>query len=197
MNLQMIAMPTYEAREAFHAYRKAVRERHNVEDEVLMRGYSAIARGKKVISLPSVIASGGEHEASHLPKLAVMRADRRECFVRRERDGRLRFAHEQSWIRANASRTLVIDFPRRTMPALPWSQNTPDQYTGHALVPMIPPWARPHGDLSLYHILWEADWRVVPSDPALLRHIAGPFYALLATWDLTPLEREVLGMRQQ
>jgi hypothetical protein len=29
----------------------------------------------------------------------------------------------------------------------------------------------------------------------LLKHITGPLYAVLATWDLTPLEQAVLGQR--
>lgn len=33
------------------------------------------------------------------------------------------------------------------------------------------------------------------SDPALLKHIGGDLYAVLATWDLTELERSVLGGR--
>jgi hypothetical protein len=44
-------------------------------------------------------------------------------------------------------------------------------------------------------ILWEAEWQHVPSDPLLLRHITGPLYAVLASWDLTELERAVLSRR--
>ena len=32
-------------------------------------------------------------------------------------------------------------------------------------------------------------------DPILLRHIAGHMYAVLAQWDLTPLERSVIEKR--
>lgn len=31
-----------------------------------------------------------------------------------------------------------------------------------------------------------------PVDPALLKHIGGDLYAVVATWDLTDLERAVL-----
>ena len=33
-----------------------------------------------------------------------------------------------------------------------------------------------------------------PRDPALLRNITGTLYAVLAVWDLTEVERAVLGM---
>jgi hypothetical protein len=68
--------------------------------------------------------------------------------------------------------------------------------TGRALVPLIPPWARPKAKLSNYHILWEADWTDVPVDPALLKHLGGPLYVVLAVWDLTEVERSVLSLRQ-
>jgi hypothetical protein len=60
-------------------------------------------------------------------------------------------------------------------------------------VPLIPPRLRPAGDLSNYHILWEANWQAPPTDPLLLRHLSGPLYAVLACWDLTPIERAVMG----
>ena len=44
-------------------------------------------------------------------------------------------------------------------------------------------------------ILWEAEWETVPRDPLLLRHLAGGLYAVMASWDLTPLERAVLKGR--
>ena len=47
------------------------------------------------------------------------------------------------------------------------------------------------------HLLWEPRWERrprPPGDPALLKHLAGPLYAVLATWDLTPVEQAVLGV---
>ncbi len=62
------------------------------------------------------------------------------------------------------------------------------------MVPLIPPALRPSTDFRNFHILWEAEWqRVAPKDPALLKHVGGHLYAVLATWDLTELERAVLG----
>ena len=48
--------------------------------------------------------------------------------------------------------------------------------------------------LDRYFILWEADWqRRAPVDPALLRPVGGDLYVVVATWDLTDLERAVLN----
>lgn len=62
------------------------------------------------------------------------------------------------------------------------------------MVPHIPPALRPARKLENYHILWEADWQQdPPRDPMLLKRLAGTFYAVLAVWDLTDLERAVLN----
>jgi hypothetical protein len=49
--------------------------------------------------------------------------------------------------------------------------------------------------LRHYVTLFEVDqWEPVPpTDPALLKHIAGDLYAVLAVWDLTELERAVIA----
>ena len=65
-----------------------------------------------------------------------------------------------------------------------------------AIVPTVPPRFRPSASLSNYHILFEAEWDMIaPRDPALLKHIGGDLYAVLAVWDLTEVERAVLQQR--
>ena len=66
-----------------------------------------------------------------------------------------------------------------------------------ALVPTVPPRLRPAGNLDSYHVLFEPEWQgdPEPADPALLKHIGGDLWAVVATWDLTPLEAAVLGQR--
>lgn len=65
-------------------------------------------------------------------------------------------------------------------------------------MPTIPPKLRPkRGQLGLYHLLFEAEWGLDPDppvDPALVRHLGGDLYAVLAVWDLTDVERAVLGI---
>lgn len=192
MELNAIEMPKAEAKAAFLSYRKAVKERHNREDEQIMRGYRALAQGKAVINLRDAIAAGGEDEQRR-PKLAVIRADAETCFMRRERDGAVYF-HVQSnawWGRADRRKRL--QFPDGTLS--PWVGG-PFSIDAHAIVPNIPPALRPVHALSGYHILFEAEWRpVAPKDPALLKHLGGDLWAVLAVWNLTELERAVIGAR--
>jgi DNA (cytosine-5)-methyltransferase 1 len=59
MNLTTISMPKKEARAAFLEYRRAVRQRHNAEDEAIMRGYRAMSLGRQIIDLHQVMREAG------------------------------------------------------------------------------------------------------------------------------------------
>lgn len=73
---------------------------------------------------------------------------------------------------------------------------------GRTRAPHIPPYiATRVGDLKNKLLFWEADWvysernvvRPRTADPALIEHIAGDLYAVVATWELTALEVAALG----
>lgn len=204
MDLQAVTMDRQKAREAFLEYRDAVRIRHDEEDAQIMRGYRALAQGKQVINLRETIAAGGVDERG-LPRLAIMQADQRWCYVERTNDGDVTFASVQRWERAPNRRRGIYRLPVATLP-------TRDELglTGHpwqwwsgslrAMVPIVPPALRPAHHLRNYEILWEVErWEKAPrppGDPALLKHIGGELYAVVAVWDLTDLERAVLAGRR-
>jgi hypothetical protein len=199
VDLNTITMERPKARQAFLDYRKAVREGGGAEDEAIMRGYRELARGRQLISLRETIQAGGLDDQG-LPRLAVMRADVPWCWVRRTAHGSVTFtpvARPQARLRKG-----VYALPSDTFPAVPFAQ-VPREWGSwgayfRAMVPPIPPSLRPPFKLGGYEILWEATWEKVPrppGDPALLRHIGGDLYAVLAIWDLTELERAVLAGR--
>lgn len=200
MDLSTITMEKPKARAAFLEYRKAVRENPNAEDAAIMRGYRELARGRQLISLPETIAAGGVDDQG-LPRLAVMRADVPWCWVRRVADGSVTYARESRV--DGRMRKGIYRLPPGTFPAVNWGDVLPGwgsswSSTYRAMVPPIPPALRPPYRLGNYAILWEATWEKVPrppGDPALLRHIGGDVYAVLAIWDLTDLERAVLAGR--
>lgn len=194
MKLPTIAIPRHEARAHFLAYRRAVRERAEKDDQALMSGYRALSRGKRVINGAEAIAQGGVG-ADGLPALAITRADAERCFVRYQSDGAVLFGANDNlifWF-SRPSRTMIRRFAADTLPRFTGAASHRD---GEARVPMVPPRFRPKHALSNYHILWEATWsRLAPKDPALLKDIGGGLYVVLAIWDLTELERSVLGVR--
>lgn len=196
MNLHTIDMDRAEARKLYIEYRDAVRARHDEEMAQIMRGYRAVARGHQVIDIVATVKAGGSTTIRRhgnpivVPRLAVMRADAEWCYVSPRSDGSLRFDAVERPAH-NATRH-VVHFPPDTIDRIrhvTW-------WRPRSMVPPVPPRFRPKADIGNFHVLWEAEWQPVPpTDPALLRHIGGDLYAVLATWDLTELERTVLARR--
>jgi hypothetical protein len=168
-------------------------------DEALMRGYRQLSLGMQVISLQDTIRAGGEDDQQR-PRLAIARADEQTIRMARRADGSVTF--EGGWQRADHRDPRTrrnVSVPAGTLSRLPDRQNgwAGETVFANATVPIVPPRLRP-GTLERYHILWEAEWRrVAPRDPALLRALGDGLYAVLAVWDLTELERAVLGIRMQ
>jgi hypothetical protein len=177
------------------------------EDEVLMESYREMARGQRILNLGQVMREAGiAKEGKRLPLLAVAQADWAHVIVQRER-GHVIF-HKDRWVPwdHNRGRFLsgAIGVPDVMFPPELTNENWRGQNSlprlsqeqFKALVPAIPAMLRPKGELSSYHILWEARWgHMAPPDPLLLKHISGLIYTVLAQWDLTPLEKMVLEGR--
>jgi hypothetical protein len=141
----------------------------------------------------------GVWSVSAFPRLAVARADVQHVYCQGvQRDGSIVF---DDTARGSAWRATRQRFELRpgtvTGDQLPPGVHEFATTTRKvAMVPAIPPALRPSTGLSNFHILWEAEWKVrplPPVDPALLKHVGGDLYAVLAVWDLTPLEQAVLA----
>jgi hypothetical protein len=219
MDLPVIEMEREAAQEAFRTYQAAVREprrkelnavrrRVEAEDRAMMRGYRELAAGRQVIELSKAIAAGGTEDLEcetqgyrkgewrtftvtlRVPKIAVVRADAQRVFTRGvDRDGGVLFRADSENAAKKVDRVSINDgvFDRY--------QNSWGVYA-RATTPSIPPPFRPPHNLAGYHLLFEAEWNAfAPIDPALLKHLGGDLYAVLAVWDLTDLERAVLNGR--
>jgi hypothetical protein len=189
MNLATIEIPEDEAKARLSEYQQALKQERNTEDEAIAQAYRAAARGLPIIQLSKAIQQGGFFD-NGLPKLAIVRADAKECFVR-VRSNELLYADndrpDNRGAKVGVHTVLVtLDSPNHS-----WSR-------GKTVVPLIPPSHRPKRyRLRAFHILWEVEkWAPVPPrDPALLRHIRGDLWAVLAAWELTPLEMAILSVR--
>jgi len=208
MNVTPITMKKADALAAFREYQSAVRaDRPNVrqvwktEDVALMQAYKHLARGTAVIDLQAAMTQGGSKLFDGcpipLPCLAIVASDAPECFLSLNRDGSAQFKSSK-WA---SGRKAVTRFPADTFPradqrliSMFWQHN--DKAT---MTPIIPPHLRPKHNLANYRTLWEVEqWkREPPKDPMLLKPLGGMLYAVLATWDLTEMERAVLRGRIQ
>lgn len=203
IGVEPITMNRGKARELWQQYKAHCKSKHTAEDRGIMLGYRALAQGKSVIDIYDVFRKCPA-DANGLPKLAIGRANWERCwYFRYEHDNDAVFASTATqWGQGKNTATRIV-VPRAVMnPAC--SRYVTDsagvrramrEGDGRAIVPIIPPNVRPKASLKRYHILWEAEWDVVPRDPMLLRQLHGSLYAVLAVWDLTDLERAVLSHR--
>lgn len=188
MQTTLIEMERAEALRLYQEYRQHQQYSDPIDREIA-RVYHAIAKGRIVIRALESIRVAGLGE-DRLPKLAIVRADAKTCWLTGYTDGRARFASKQR-VKIPETKS-YFDFPADSFPGI-----KPDWRQHEAMVPLIPVKHRPRMALSEYHILWEAEWRrTVPIDPMLLRRVGtGDVWIVVAAWDLTPVERAVLSSR--
>jgi hypothetical protein len=195
-----------------------------LEDQAIMRAYKAAASGARIIDLPKAIRLGGIVELElgyrrwhpktdtragysesytrvvQLPRVAVARADTSWIWSRGiAADGSFELRSQRNPHHRNQRDRMIFQpdtFPTAEARHVDWDSG----WRPRAMVPTIPPPLRPEHHLSGYHILFEAEWHVdttsPPVDPALLKHLGGDLYAVIAAWDLTPVEQAVLAGRQ-
>lgn len=167
-----------------------------LEDRKLLSAYKALMKGQRLIHLPTVIRDGGFNDKDHwFPRLAIATADAKEVsfscwgpsFTSLGRPWGLKGKAEDAKI------------PHSMFPAevtnRDWRTRNNHPLDTRALVPAVPPNLRPD-ELHKYHILWEAEWKHrAPGDPILLSRVNSEMFAIVAQWDLTPLEQKILEGR--
>jgi len=218
MDVATLEVPKAEARKLAAEYLRSVRERRKSEldeverrlleeDKALLAGYRALSQGKQVIKLDDVIRDGGVDDRG-LPKLAAVQSDAEWCWVERGQDGTVSFRPWASrWSRREKGRIRLRNaLPTCSQMGHPispsgWCTMIHGTWDGEvrALVPTVPAPLRPAHHLRNYVTLFEVPrWERAPrppGDPYLLKHLHGHLYAVVAQWDLTPLEKAVLAGR--
>lgn len=192
MDVTKVEMDPAAADKAFREYRAAFMADRNRIDGELMRGYKALADGKTLISLTEAIRKGGLDSVGR-PALAIARADEASIVVTINRGAGIERA---GWVAYDPGLSSYVRSMDRCLdvstgleiPAGQWGRRY------RATLPFIPPQFRPPHALKNYHLLWEARWQSRPiGDPMLLKRVGGDVFAVVAAWDLTPLEKLVLA----
>lgn len=210
---EVVTLNKDEALEKFNEYKSALRVSRSQHDRMMKAVYGALSEGLGVINPRAAILKAGVEPINWHPRLAISRADRDTVFFRREHwantaffSSSERFFLRQSNKAAQAKRDQFAlgegELPR-VADADRWSDAHPlYEETVKATVPIIPPEHRPTtGSLGDYSILWEVEkWEALPrpqrapGDPMLLKPLAQTgLYAVMAHWDLTEIEKMVLG----
>lgn len=210
---EVVTLNKDEALEKFNEYKAALRISRSQHDRMMKAVYGALSEGLGVISPRAAIVKAGVEPINLHPKLAISRADRDTVFFKRDHwndtayfSSSERFFLSASNKSAQAKRDQFA-FHSGELPRVPdrdlWDRARPLYHDiVKATVPIIPPEHRPAvGSLSEYSILWEVEkWEALPrpqrppGDPMLLKPLAQTgLYAVMAHWDLTEIEKMVLG----
>lgn len=185
MRTAVLEIPKTKALELYRAY-KTHQAYQTPEDYEVQRTYQLISQGRLVIqAIESIKQAGLNFEG--LPRLALMRADQKECFVRIFSSGGAEFRNHQ-W--SNQKRNTI------TLPPSSFPTQT-DMKQGKTLLPTVPVHLRPKRGIANYHVLWEAEWKKIPpGDPYLLRQIGrGDMWLVVAAWELTEVEKAAMRTR--
>lgn len=181
----VLSMDTDEAEAKAAEYREI--KMPNDEDKRILAIFTALAAGKQVVDWKIAIRDAGRDEKG-LPVLAIGRVKDRWCYLTQSGE-RTVFSASNSW------RLLVGDFVVEDWPN---AKHVSTWERWRSQVPMLPPEHRRWGR-GQWLILWEVEeWATAPrppGDPILLRPLLGSLCTVEAVWDLTEVERLVLGQR--
>jgi len=178
-----IKMPLEQAKALLKEYRDHCRDdQGSPQDKDLIDGYRALSKGRALLNIDEVAASLDLTELG-LPNFAICRADAEVCYLRVSGGECLMSLDPGGWWDGRKHRRQITFRDKRLESRVTVFE---------AAVPSVPPRFRP-SNLARYHLLWDADWQQAPDDPILLRRIGrSRLFAVMATWDLTPLEQSIL-----
>lgn len=214
MKVQELEIPKEQALEEYEAY-KEVLEKPKFEHEQYLKDLKAIyghmKHGRSIIDLWASMKKAGLNTHGN-PRLAICRAHAKRVRFEKEKDRNSWFLFEKTKYRYEYQRwERDIEIPDGTFAE--WEETTETRGSGvqtwavktirnkeiETIVPIIPAkfLNALRGSLKNYHILWEVKkWNPVPpKDPMLLRKLTPNMFVVLASWDLTPLERAVIKGR--
>jgi hypothetical protein len=215
MKVEELEVPVEQAKAELQALKEAVKQNAKFEREQLYRDlqrvYAHIARhGGKVIDVYEAFKKAGLNSEGN-PKLAICRADGVVCYALKYEDGRCLYrADKQEWyysktngdvlLPAGTFKWIMVEEPSRWNPNVKIKRMTGSDRIKTS-VPIIPPSILNlvKTQLKNYHIIWEVkEWRPLPpKDPILVKKLTPNLFGVLATWNLTKLERAVIRGRIQ
>jgi len=213
MQVEELALPRKRAEEEFNALKQAFKRNAKLRKEEIRKDlfavYGHLRHGKKIIDMYESFKKAGLNKDGD-PRLAICRADGKQCFCLKIEDGSAIFSMQSldRWVRSPRKTYGDVKLPSGTFhwlpkdSALPVSTYNIKNQTIQCLVPIVPAKILVNEVkvlLKNFHILWEVEeWKPVPpKDPILLKQLTPNLFGVLATWDLTPLERAVIRGRIQ
>lgn len=208
MEVEELTIPKEQAEAEFKALKEALRRHAQLRREQirreLMAVYGHLKHGKKIIDIYESFRKAGLNGDGD-PRLAICRADAKQCYCLKIEDGSAIFGPErlERWQREARKTYGEVKLPAGTFHWQPLDPTRPlnaynikNQLT-QCPAPIIPAKIlveEIRSRLRNYHLLWEVEeWKPAPpKDPILLKRLTLNLFGVLATWELTPLERAIV-----
>lgn len=196
-----ILVPKEQAKEEWKTYCNLLKKRKDKHLKIMKEAMYHAKQGKKFIDVYEAINKAGLNSKGE-PRLAISRADLHEVFFEKKDTGSGSFLMGNEWNRRDWNTD--VHLPQKTF-KVQWERLEKDDGTPSwgikdkqlkAKVPIIPALLMPEGDLKNYYVLWEVKtWEQLPEtkDPFLLKRISENLFVVLGAWDVTELERAIIG----
>lgn len=205
MEVEQLIIPKEKAELEYKAFLQLVKSRKTEYHEQLHKIYGHMKHGRAIIDVLEAIKKAGLNKDSD-PKLALCTAHSNTVVFEKHLNGKGTFYRAVKYNRVRTYNKPVLTCPEFTFPVWKTKEGeiASDRWTIHnqrrqAPVPIIPAsiLAPLKGQLRHFHILWEVEkWEPLPpKDPILLKQLSNTIFVVLATWELTEVERAVIRGR--
>jgi len=213
MEVPTLKMPHDEAQRQLTALKEVFRANKSVKQQEIYRDmrrvYGHMKHGGKVIDISLAVKQSGLNDDGD-PLVAICRADASKCYLFKNVDGSAIFSSKPFPYRWNSVTVprksykdvfvpaKTLEWPHKDNPQniakTRWEIGTPQVSTVVPLIPAPILVDEVKRNLSYYFILWDVEkWEPEPPvDPILLKRLTPNLFGVLATWDLTEVERSIL-----
>ena len=208
MEVEELVIPKEQAEAELKALKEAIRRHAQLRKEEirreLMAVYGHLRHYGKIIDIYESFKKAGLNKDGD-PRLAICRADAKQCYCLKIEDGSAIFSMERldRWQRQPRKTYAEVKLPSGTFQWQPIdptrslnAYNIKNQLI-QCPAPIIPAKIlveEVRHRLKNYHLLWEVEaWKPVPpQDPVLLKRLTSNLFGVLATWELKALEKAIV-----
>lgn len=213
MEIDLLTIPKKKVEQEFEALTQLIKKSKKTKlDEIYLdyqKVYGHLSHGKKIIDVYEAFKKAGLNDEGH-PKLAIVRADSKQVLCEEYSNGSVTYYHDRGGKDVTSWKFRSYLYGDRYDVKLPEATFTwPKNEAGYSqygrtstIVPVIPAKILVNEIKVLlrnFHIIWEVEeWKPIPPrDPILVKRLTPNLFGVLATWDLTELERAVIRGRIQ
>lgn len=202
MNVEGIEVETEQLHKELADLKQAVKEgivsKKNPLTRDLLKVLGHLEHGGKIVDVFKTFEKTQLREDG-LPKIAITPADSRFCYLYQKQNGGAIFSREKKgWNKYKVKSIGDVLLPADTFD---WIEQPEGNTCYRTLTPIIPP--RINIQISArilptyYHIIFEVEsWEKrrpkAPVDPILGKMLTNNLFGVIATWDITPLEKKIL-----